>query len=57
MIIDDCKRDELNRVIAICDGKEYLLSEEYIVAHKPQVGDELIIETPVEEPAETPAKK
>ena len=54
MIIEDCKRDELNRVVAICDGKKYVLTEEYIVAHKPQIGDELIIEEPKAEEAEEP---
>ena len=51
MIIDDFKRNEANEVVAICGEKEIVLSAEYIAAHKPQIGDELIIEEPkAEEP-------
>ena len=53
MIFDDFKRDEENKVIAVCGDKEFLLPEEYIVAYKPQIGDEFVEPEPV---VEAPAK-
>ena len=56
MIIDDFTRDEENQIWAICGTDKVQLSAEYIAAHKPQVGDEIVQEEPkVEEaPAEEP---
>jgi hypothetical protein len=56
MIIDDFTRDEENQIWAICGKDKVQLSAEYIAAHKPQVGDEIVQEEPkVEEaPAEEP---
>jgi hypothetical protein len=54
MIIDDFKRDEENQVIAICGKKQVPLTAEYIAAHKPQIGDEIVKEEPVVE-ASAPA--
>jgi hypothetical protein len=45
MIIDDFIRNEANEVVAICGEKQVVLTAEYIAAHKPQVGDELVEET------------
>jgi hypothetical protein len=51
MIIDDFTRDEDNQVWAICGADKVHLSFEYIAAHKPQVGDEIVQEEPkAEEP-------
>ena len=57
MIIDDIVRDEQNEIWAICGADKVHLSAEYVAAHKPQVGDELVQEEPkVEEaPAEATA--
>jgi len=56
MIIDEFVRDEANQVWAICGKDKVQLSSEYIVTHKPQIGDEIVQEEPkVEEaPAEEP---
>lgn len=41
MKIVDFKRDEAQNVVAILEsGTEVVLTSEYIVANKPQVGDE-----------------
>ena len=55
MIIDDIIRDEQNEIWAICGADKVHLSAEYVAAHKPQVGDELVQEEPKvkETPAET----
>ena len=54
MIIDDIIRDEQNEIWAICGDEKVHLSSEYVAAHKPQVGDELVVAEPkIEEvPAE-----
>jgi hypothetical protein len=59
MIIDDFTRDEDNQIWAICGADKVHLSAEYIAAHKPQVGDEIVQEEPkVEEAvAETPPQE
>ena len=56
MIIDDIIRDEQNEIWAICGKEKVHLSADYVAAHKPQVGDEIVQEEPkVEEaPAEEP---
>ena len=46
MIIDEFKRDEDNQIIAICGEVEIPLTAEYIVIHKPQIGDELVFDEP-----------
>ncbi|CAB4175818.1 hypothetical protein UFOVP996_33 [uncultured Caudovirales phage] len=51
MIIDDFTRDEENQVWAICGADKVHLSAEYIAAHKPQVGDEIVQEEPKVEEA------
>jgi hypothetical protein len=56
MIIDDFIRNEENQVVAICGTEQVVLTAEYIAAHKPQVGDEIVTEAPVEE-TETPEEK
>ena len=56
MIIDDIIRDEQNEIWAICGKKKVHLTADYVAAHKPQVGDEVVKEEPVveeEAPAET----
>ena len=57
MIIEEFVRDEANEIYAIVAGEKIHLTAEYVVAHKPQVGDTLVnstVETPVEvvEPVE-----
>jgi hypothetical protein len=49
MFIDSFKRDEDNEVIAICGDVEIPLTAAYIVANKPQIGDELIFDEPTVE--------
>lgn len=54
MIIEDFVRDEANEIYAVVAGKKIHLTADYVVAHKPQIGDTLIeqaieIEPPVEE--------
>jgi hypothetical protein len=46
MKIEKCERDELNRVWAFEGDIKVLLTEEFIVAHKPQVGDDIEIDIP-----------
>jgi hypothetical protein len=46
MIIDDIIRDEQNEIWAICGKDKVHLTAEYVAAHKPQVGDELVEEEP-----------
>jgi hypothetical protein len=56
MIIDDFIRNEENQVVAICGDEKVVLTAEYIAAHKPQIGDEIVKEEPaVEAPAEVAA--
>jgi hypothetical protein len=57
MIIEEFVRDEANEIYAVVAGEKIYLTAEYVVAHKPQVGDTLVnstVETPVEvvEPVE-----
>ena len=57
MIIEEFVRDEANKIYAVVAGEKIHLTAEYVVAHKPQVGDTLVnstVETPVEvvEPVE-----
>jgi|TARA_R110002126_G_scaffold180040_1_gene328897 hypothetical protein len=57
MIIEEFVRDEANEIYAVVAGEKIHLTAEYVVAHKPQVGDTLVnstVETPVEvvEPVE-----
>jgi hypothetical protein len=49
MKIDDFIRNEQNEVVAICGDQQIVLSAEYVEANKPQIGDELVVETPAEE--------
>lgn len=51
MIIEDIVRDEQNEIWAVCGKDKVHLSADYVVANKPQIGDELVLET-VEEPKE-----
>jgi hypothetical protein len=48
MIIDDFVRDEQNEVWAICGDQKIHLDAAYIVANKPQIGDEIAQAEPVE---------
>lgn len=51
MIIEEFVRDEANEIYAVVAGEKIHLTAEYVVAHKPQVGDTLVnstVETPVE---------
>ena len=48
MIIDAFIRDEQQNVIAICGDQQILLTWDYVVKHKPQVGDEIIEDEPTE---------
>jgi len=64
MIIDDIIRDEQNEIWAICGDEKIHLTAEYVAAHKPQVGDEIVKEEPVveapveaEAPAEAPVEQ
>ena len=52
MIIEDFVRDEANEIYAVVAGEKIHLTTEYVVAHKPQIGDTLVeetVETPTEE--------
>ena len=51
MIIEEFVRDEANEIYAVVAGEKIHLTNEYVVAHKPQVGDTLVESTiePVEE--------
>lgn len=52
MIIEDFVRDEANEIYAVVAGEKIHLTAEYVVAHKPQIGDTLVeesVETPTEE--------
>ena len=59
MIIDDFFRDEQNEVWVVCGDKKVHLTAEYIAAHKPQIGDEVVeeAEASVEAPVETPVEQ
>ena len=50
MIIEEFVRDEANEIYAVVAGEKIHLTTEYVVAHKPQVGDTLVESTiePVE---------
>jgi hypothetical protein len=51
MIIEEFVRDEANEIYAVVAGEKIHLTSEYVVTHKPQVGDTLVnstVETPVE---------
>jgi hypothetical protein len=51
MIIEEFVRDEANEIYAVVAGEKIHLTNEYVVAHKPQIGDTLVESTiePVEE--------
>jgi hypothetical protein len=51
MIIEEFVRDEANEIYAVVAGEKIHLTTEYVVTHKPQVGDTLVESTiePVEE--------
>ena len=52
MIIEEFVRDEANEIYAVVAGEKIHLTTEYVVKHKPQVGDTLVeedIQTPTEE--------
>lgn len=51
MIIEEFVRDEANEIYAVVAGEKIHLTAEYVVAHKPQVGDTLV-ESTVEQPVE-----
>ena len=42
MIIEEFVRDEANEIFAIVAGEKIHLTTEYVVAHKPQIGDTLV---------------
>ena len=51
MIIEEFVRDEANEIYAVVAGEKIHLTNEYVVTHKPQVGDTLVnstVEAPVE---------
>ena len=50
MIIEEFVRDEANEIFAVVAGEKIHLTNEYVVAHKPQIGDTLVEEAPAEEP-------
>jgi hypothetical protein len=53
MIIEDFVRDEANEIYAVVAGEKIYLTNDYVVAHKPQIGDTLVDDTVVdEEPVE-----
>jgi len=52
MIIEDFVRDEANEIFAIVAGEKIHLTNEYVVKHKPQIGDTLVEETTEETKAE-----
>lgn len=56
MIIEDCIRDENNEIFAIVAGERIHLTAEYVVKHKPQIGDTLVEES-LEALTETPAEE
>lgn len=45
MIIEEFVRDEANEIFAVVAGEKIHLTNEYVVKHKPQVGDTLVEET------------
>ena len=49
MIIEDIIRDEQNEIWAISGSDKVHLSAEYVAKHKPQIGDELVVEEPAAE--------
>jgi len=54
MIIEEFVRDEANEIYAVVAGEKIHLTNDYVVAHKPQIGDTLVeetveVEVPVEE--------
>jgi hypothetical protein len=51
MIIEEFVRDEANEIYAVVAGEKIHLTNEYVVSHKPQIGDTLVESTiePVEE--------
>jgi hypothetical protein len=50
MIIEEFVRDEANEIYAVVAGEKIHLTAEYVVTHKPQVGDTLVDSSePVEE--------
>lgn len=53
MKIIDVKRVDNDITAILEDGSEVPLSWDYIVAHKPQLEDEYIVEEPVEAPVVT----
>lgn len=56
MIIEEFVRDEANEIYAIVAGEKIHLTADYVVAHKPQIGDTLVEEA-VEVEVKEPAKK
>jgi hypothetical protein len=56
MIIEEFVRDEANEIFAVVAGEKIHLTTEYVVAHKPQIGDTLVEET-IEEQAPVASKK
>ena len=52
MKIDSFERDENNAVWVVCGNDKVQLSAEYIEKYKPQIGDELVEETPEVSPEE-----
>jgi hypothetical protein len=49
MIIDEFFRDEQNEIWVVCGDEKIHLTAEYVAAHKPQIGDEVVTEEPVVE--------
>ena len=45
MIIEEFVRDEANEIYAVVAGEKIHLTTEYVVTHKPQIGDTLVEET------------
>jgi len=45
MIIEDFVRDEANEIYAVVAGEKIHLTTEYVVTHKPPIGDTLVEET------------
>jgi hypothetical protein len=58
MIIEEFVRDEDNEIYAVVAGEKIHLTNDYVVAHKPQIGDTLVEEiVEIEVPVKASAKK
>jgi hypothetical protein len=49
MIIEEFVRDEANEIFAVVAGEKIHLTNEYVIKHKPQIGD-ILVEEIIKEP-------